>query len=162
MRPAGSWSGAADLVQPGQAASGDRCGESQHECVDGCSSRWTSGTSTRGVVSLAGHEPAVPGAQGVRRDREDLWPMATVHQSGQGGEPEPIGGLLADRPASCQRRTVFLVPQHEQFGVFAGLAAQQHRRHGRQLPGHLVQQGHGHQSCSQGGNTLALPATITF
>ncbi|EFE64953.1 predicted protein [Streptomyces viridosporus ATCC 14672] len=32
------------------------------------------------------------------------------------------------------------VPQHERLGALGGVAAQQHRRDGEQLPGHLVHQ----------------------
>jgi len=93
----------------------------------------------------------VPGEQGARRDREDLPPPPTIHQPGEGGEPEPIGGLVADRTRKLSAQDRILVLQHEQLGVLHHLAAQQHRRHGQQLPGDLVQQGHDHPDMLSSG-----------
>ncbi|MFI9811355.1 hypothetical protein [Saccharothrix variisporea] len=62
-------------------------GEPQYERVDRRPGRWAPDASPRAVVPLAGHESAVPGEQGARRDREGLLPSATIEQLGQGGEP---------------------------------------------------------------------------
>ncbi|GAA1289328.1 hypothetical protein GCM10009634_40110 [Saccharothrix xinjiangensis] len=86
----------------------------------------------------------MPGEQGARRNGKDLWPTATVHQSGQGGEPESIRRLVTDRTRQLPTKDRILVPQHKQLGVLRGIAAQQRRRDGQQLPGRLVQQGHDH------------------
>ncbi|MFB6957623.1 hypothetical protein ACFCYB_11350 [Streptomyces sp. NPDC056309] len=53
---------------------------------------------------------------------------------------EPVRGLVADWALQLLAQHSVLVPQHEQLGVLGGVAAQQHRRSGQQLPGHLVQQ----------------------
>ncbi|WP_443216895.1 hypothetical protein [Saccharothrix sp. ALI-22-I] len=106
-------------------------GKPQHDCSDRRRGWWASGASTRGVVPPSGDEPAVPVEQGAGRDREDPLPSPTVQQPGQDREPEPVRGLVTDLACELPPKDRVLVPQHEQFGVFRRLAAQQHRRNGQ-------------------------------
>ncbi|WP_246107765.1 hypothetical protein [Saccharothrix saharensis] len=99
-------------------------GEPQHERLDRRSCRWASDASTcTRLIPLAAQESAVPGEQSGGRDWEDLSPTSTIHQPGQGGEPEPIGGLVMDRTHELSAQDRVLVPQDEQFGVLHRLAA---------------------------------------
>ena len=51
-------------------------GHAHHEVFDGCCGGWTSGSAACGVVPLSGDQPAVPGQDRGRSDREDLGPAA--------------------------------------------------------------------------------------
>ncbi|WP_223887002.1 hypothetical protein [Streptomyces viridosporus] len=106
---------------------------------------WTAGsTASGGVVPLRHDQSAVPGRQGPRGDREDRSPTAAGDECGQRREPEPARGLVAHRPLEPPTQHRVLVPQHGQLRVLGRVAAQEHRRDGQQLPGHLVQQRHDH------------------
>jgi hypothetical protein len=61
------------------------------------------------------------------------------------------GALLMMRRSSAWKTASNVWLQHEQLGVLHHLAAQQHRRHGQQLPGDLVQQGHDHPDMLSSG-----------
>ncbi|SCF93600.1 hypothetical protein GA0115260_1045718 [Streptomyces sp. MnatMP-M27] len=119
--------------------------------------------SARGVVPLCGDEPAVPGKQGAEGDREDLFPVVPGYQPGQGGEPEPVGRLIADRSGQLATQDRVLVPQHQQFRLLRRPATQEPRWNSEQLLGHLVQQGHDHGGHDPSGLTApGSPAAMTF
>lgn len=67
----------------------------------------------------------MPDEQGAWSDREDPAPAPPGYQRRQGNEPEPISRLVADRTGQLPPQDRVLVPQHEQFRVLAGVAAQQ-------------------------------------
>lgn len=69
-----------------------------------------------------------------------------MYQLGQGGEPEPVRGLVADQARQLPAKHRVLVSQHKKLRILRGLVAEQHRWDGQQLPGHLVPQGHDHPS----------------
>jgi hypothetical protein len=70
-------------------------GHAHHEVLDGCCGGWTSGSAACGVVPLSGDQPAVPGQDRGRSDREDLGPAPTWHQPGQGGQSHPVSRRVA-------------------------------------------------------------------
>jgi hypothetical protein len=51
-----------------------------HEILDCRGGGWPSGSTASGVVPLSGNQPAVPGQDRGRSNREDLGPAATGHQ----------------------------------------------------------------------------------
>ncbi len=69
-------------------------GHADDQFLDRCCGRRTSGLAARGVVPLPGDQPAMPGQNRGRSDRKDLCPAATGQQPGQGGQPQPVDGLL--------------------------------------------------------------------
>lgn len=86
----------------------------------------------------------VLGEQGAGSNSEDGPPTAATYQPGQGGEPEPVRGLVTYRGRQLSPKDCVLVSQHKQLGVLRQLAMQLHRWDGQQLPGHLEQQRHDH------------------
>jgi hypothetical protein len=138
-------------------------GQPHNERPDRYRGGWASGTPARGVVPLRGEEPAMPGKQGAGGDREDLTPVAPGNQPGQGCEPEPVGGLIADRSGQLAAQDRVLVPQHQQFRLLRRLATQEHRWNSQQLPSHLVEQGHDHARHDPSELTAPRsPAAMTF
>jgi hypothetical protein len=94
-------------------------GKPQHERLDRGSGGGTSGAAARAVVPLPGDEPAMPAGHSTGSDREDLSPAPTMHQPGQGGEPESVCGHVADRARQLPTKHRVLVPQHERSASFA-------------------------------------------
>jgi hypothetical protein len=92
------------------------------------------------VVPFPGDESAVPGQQGRRRDGKDRCPSATGDEPGQGAEPEPVRGLVAQVCAELAVQDRILVSQDQELGVPAGLTAKQCAGNREQVPGHVVQQ----------------------
>jgi hypothetical protein len=72
--------------------------ELQDQLLERRSDRWASCAGAPGaVVPLRRDQPAMPGQQRARREREDLAPAATGYQVGEGGQQEPVRGRVADR-----------------------------------------------------------------
>jgi hypothetical protein len=87
--------------------------------------RWTSRPAACAVVPLPRDQPAVPGQDRGRGDREDLGPAATRQQPGQRSQPRPIRGRVAD-PRDLPAQHSVLVPQHQQLGILAQVSPHQH------------------------------------
>ncbi|WP_331449484.1 hypothetical protein [Streptomyces prasinus] len=84
------------------------------------------------------------------------------YRRGRGGAPESVGRLGAGQAGRLAAQDGVLVPWHEQFRILGGVAARQHRRDGRQPPGHLGQQGHGHADMLSGSNRITPTCTDDF
>jgi hypothetical protein len=93
--------------------------KSEYERLDRCCGCGTSGALARGVIPRPGDEPAVPAEQRARGNREDLLPARAMHQSRQRGKPEPVCGLVTDRPGQLPTKHDVLVPQHEKLRTLA-------------------------------------------
>ncbi|GAA3485074.1 hypothetical protein GCM10018966_096060 [Streptomyces yanii] len=66
-------------------------------------------------------------------DREDLAPAFARDQPGECGEPDPVGGLVAD-PGDLPAQHRVLMPERENFRIFGHTAAQYGSGHGDQIP----------------------------
>lgn len=53
-------------------------------------------------------------------------PAAPGYQAGEGGQPDPVRGILADRVAELTAQHRILMPEYEQFGVLGRVAVQQY------------------------------------
>ncbi len=85
----------AGTLDPAMAPSAVLASQAQHEFLDGSLGGRPSGTAASpGVVPSAGDEPAVPGQQRARCDREDLVPVAARDQGRQGREPQAVCGFV--------------------------------------------------------------------
>jgi hypothetical protein len=94
---------------------------------------------------------------------EDLAPAVPGYQAREGGEPESIGWLVADRTRYLPAQHRVLMPQHKKFSGLRCIAPEQRRRQGEQPAGHHVQQGHDHANMLPAdGPSPLLPATMTF
>lgn len=115
--------------------------QAQHQPLErGRRGRSPSAPASSGEVPLPGDQPAVPGQQRPRRDRDNVPPAERGYQRRQHGQPQPVRGLVADRTPELPPHHRVLVPQHQQFGVLGGVPARQHRGNGQQPTSGLVQQ----------------------
>ncbi len=84
-------------LDPPVAPSRILAGQSPDEALERRGGRRPTGAPARAVVPLHGDEPAMPAEQGAHSDREDLAPATPRYQPAEGGGPEPIDRLGADR-----------------------------------------------------------------
>jgi hypothetical protein len=116
--------------------------EPQDELADCDRCRWSARClASGGVVLFPGDEFAVPGQQGRWRDGKDRRPPAAGDVPGEGAEPEPVSGLVAQALSQLAVQDRVLVSQDQEFGVSAGLMAKQHCGDREQVPGRAVQKG---------------------
>jgi hypothetical protein len=69
------------------------------------------------VVPFPGDEFAMPGQQGCWRDRKDRCPPAAGDEPGQGAEPEPVRGLIAQALSQLAALDRVLVSKDQEPGV---------------------------------------------
>src|SRR4051812_46448310 len=93
---------------------------------------WRSGASMGCVAPLPGDKSVVLAEQSCGGDREDLLPVLTVYQLGQGGESAPVHGPVADATCRLRRRTAFLWRSRRSLGFFAASPC---GREGARCPG---------------------------
>ena len=107
-------------LDPAVAPLGVLCGEAEYELLEGGRGGWSAGAAAaRGVVTLLGDEPAVPGEERAGGDGEDRGPSVAGDQRGEGCQPESVGLFVADRAFELAAQDGVLVPRDQQFGVLA-------------------------------------------
>jgi hypothetical protein len=91
-----------------------------------------------GEAPFAGDQVTVPAQERGRGDREHVRPAATVNQTGQHRQPEPVG-VIPPRPASrLTAQHLVLVTKHEQLDVLGQIRPDQHCQQAEQAPHHPV------------------------
>ena len=86
-----------------------------------CSGR-ALGLPARRVNPFALDQSAVPGQECRGAHGEDFGPASAGDERGQGGEPEPIGRLIADL-GDLPAQDDVLMAQHEKLGILGYIAA---------------------------------------
>jgi hypothetical protein len=137
--------------------------EPQDELADRDGCRWSAGFRASGcVVPFPGDESAVPGQQGRRRDGKDRCPPVTGDELGEGAEPEPVRGLVAQACAELAVQDPVLVSQDQELGVPAGLTTKQDSGNREQVPGHAVQQRDDHARIVSTGTVGPLTSSDEY
>lgn len=93
-------------------------GQAQDELLDGGRCGGSAGAAVPGERPLPGDESPVPGQQCGGGDREGLAPALARDQPRERGEPDPVGGLVAD-PGDLTPQHCVLVPRREKLYVLA-------------------------------------------
>ena len=104
-----------------------------------CRGRPTTRPAPIAVVSLTGHQVAVPPQQRRRSDSEDLRPSATGDPTRQSSQPDPVRRRVA-HPVDLSTQDRVFVPQHQQLRVLGHLPTTDHRQRAKKSTRQPIQQ----------------------